>query len=90
MKDRRVNVEMENHIAQLNTTPSDLIIHGEEKPKRQINPYKCIGRIGLLLFIIASAWVAFTYPIIWWGIVGSLFAAVGLLTLKERLTHHTY
>ncbi len=89
MKDQRINVEMEN-IAQLNTTPSDLIIHGEERPKRQINPYKFIGRIGLLLFIIFSAWVAFTYPIIWWGTVGVLFGAVGLLTVKERFTHRPH
>ena len=90
MKDQRVNFEIENNFAPLNKISSDLTAHGEERVSQQINPYKFIGRIGLLLFIIVSAWVAFTHPLIWWGTVGSLFAAVVLLTIKERFTHHNH
>lgn len=74
------NVDINTNFAKIGLTSSTI-----DQPTRQINPYKLVGRVGLLGFILVSGWVAFTFPLIWWAITGGLFAAVGLVSLHDWL-----
>lgn len=48
------------------------------------NPLVFIIRLLVVIMAVVSGWFAFATPLLWWGVVGSLFAGVGLVSLRSR------
>jgi hypothetical protein len=91
MKNQQVDLQTsDTHAGNVQVHSSNMVLHDDNKLPMQLNFYKFIGRLGLLIFIIVSGWVAFSYPLIWWGTVMSLLAILGLLTLKEQFVQKTH